>query len=359
MGTSRSIKLCVSLALVLSLIVLLQVALAQAAPTAGKPAAVAAPAALPIVDDFESGVPANWFVYGDWGAGAAYNVSTVLTNTLSAPGLVNNTVLRVDYTVAGWGCGGGRDLAPDDWSAYDGLSLWFYGANTGRTYQIILSDNKSGPGDTAERFVTTFVDNFTGWRELRFPWEVFVRGGWQPGGAPNDGLTLTEMWAYAIAPTSGSGTFYVDQVKLFKTSGPTVDHFQAGVPANWFVYGDWGAGAAYNVSTVLTNTLSAPGLVNNTVLRVDYTVAGWGCGGGRDLAPDDWSAYDGLSLWFYGSNTGKAYQIILSDNKSGPGDTAERFVTTFVDNFSGWRELRFPWGVFVRGGWQPVSYTHL
>jgi beta-glucanase (GH16 family) len=171
------------------------------------------------VDDFQAGVPVNWFTYGDWGSGAYYNTSAVLTNSLTAPLLVSDTVLKVDYNVAGWGVGGGRDLAPDDWSAYDGLSLWFYGADTGNTIRIVLSDNKSGPGDTAERFATTFEDDFSGWKHFILPWEVFYRDGWQPGGAPNDGLTLSEMWAYAVIPASGTGTFYLDQLKLFSDNG--------------------------------------------------------------------------------------------------------------------------------------------
>ena len=312
-----------------------------------------------LVNDFQAGVPADWFTYADWGGGASIGASGYVTTTLLQPGAVENTVLKVTYTIAGWGAGAGRDLAPDDWSAYDGLSFWFYGQNTATTYRLILSDNKSTtvPGDTAERFATVFVDDFTGWKQLTFPWEVFYRDGYQPGGGdtPNDGLTLTEMWAYAISPVSGSGVFYIDQVKLIKTTGALVNDFQAGVPAGWFTYADWGGGASIGVSGYVTTTLLQPGAVENTVLKVTYTIAGWGAGAGRDLAPDDWSAYDGLSFWFYGQNTATTYRLILSDNKSEtvPGDTAERFATTFVDDFTGWKMLTFPWEVFYRDGYQP------
>jgi beta-glucanase (GH16 family) len=52
--------------------------------------------------------------------------------------------------------------------------------------------------DTAERFETTFVDNFSGWRKVYLPFSDFVRSANQPAGAPNDGLGLTEVWGYGF-----------------------------------------------------------------------------------------------------------------------------------------------------------------
>lgn len=180
------------------------------------------PVSLPgphLIDDFQGGVPSTWFTYGDGGAGAYYAPSAVLTNTLTAQGVVSNTVLRVDYNIAGWGAGGGRDLAPDDWSNYDGLSLWFFGTNSGTQYRMVLSDNKTDPGnDTAERFATVFTDDFSGWQEIKLPWEVFFRDGWQPGGAPDDGLTLTEVWGYAFGFPAGVGA-RTNFIELFTTYG--------------------------------------------------------------------------------------------------------------------------------------------
>ena len=85
-------------------------------------------------------------------------------------------------------------------------------------YEIILSDNKSDPNqDTAERFHATFTDDTDGWKLVNLPWNVFYRGVWQPDGAPDDGFTLTEMWAYAIAlPGGTSGTLYLDDIALVK-----------------------------------------------------------------------------------------------------------------------------------------------
>ncbi|MBN1921922.1 MAG: hypothetical protein JW892_11805, partial [Anaerolineae bacterium] len=82
----------------------------------------------------------------------------------------------------------------------------------------------------------------------------------------------------------------------------------------WFTYGDWGNGAVLDKSVALTTTLSALGVTSNTVMLVDYVAAGWGVGVGKDTVPfQDWSAYDGFSFWFQGTNSGVQFKIILTD----------------------------------------------
>ncbi|HLA74255.1 MAG TPA: family 16 glycosylhydrolase [Steroidobacteraceae bacterium] len=75
-----------------------------------------------------------------------------------------------------------------------------------------------GP-DTAERFETTFVDDTPGWKEVSLPFGSFTRSGWQPKGAPNDGLTLSQVWGYGLVlPPSGlaSGSLLLDKVRLIQ-----------------------------------------------------------------------------------------------------------------------------------------------
>ncbi len=301
----------------------------------------------PIIDDFEGGFPANWFQYGDYGSGTAIATTLVVTN--SVPGVITNTVMSIDYVSAGWGAGTGRNLGGEDWSQYAGLSFWFYGSDSGAMYRVILSDNPNPavPGDSAERFAFEFNDAFTGWQFINIPWHAFFRDyAYQPPGAPNDGLTLTDTQAYAIALPSGTRVTYLDQVQLVQYA--IVDDFESGFPANWFQYGDYGSGTT--IATTLVSTDTVPGLPINTVLSIDYVSAGWGAGTGRDLGGPDWSAYDGFSFWFYGSNSGATYRVILSDNVNPaiPGDSAERFAYEFPDDFSGWRHVTIPWAEFFR-----------
>jgi beta-glucanase (GH16 family) len=187
-----------------------------------------------LVDDFESGVPFKTDEYGNalglvpWGD-AQGNVTLAATqimpySDLILPGQVEaNTALTVMYDIGGWG-GFSRILTDDtnwiseDWSAYDGISFSLYGSNTGASIQIDLFDNRSDPAfDTAERYFYRVTDDYTGWREFFIPFSDFKRRtDFQPGGAPNDGLGLTEVSGYAFGFPAGVGAqvAYIDNVML-------------------------------------------------------------------------------------------------------------------------------------------------
>ena len=312
------------------------------------PLALAQPAGdPPVLDDFESGLPATWFQYGDYGSGTFINPTIVATDTV--PGLNPNHVLEIAYNSAGWGAGTGNNLGGQDWSQYDGFSFWFRGAASGGTFRLILSDNPNPavPGDSAERFVHEFADNSAGWRHILIPWGAFVRDwAYQPGGAPDDGLTLTEVQAYALALPNGAATIALDEVRL--VTFQAVNDFEQELPPTWFQYGDYGSGTFVNTTIVPTDTV--PGLKPNNVLEIAYNSAGWGAGAGNNLGGQDWSGYNGLGFWFRGGNSGGTYRLILSDNPNPavPGDSAERFAYEFVDNFAGWRFLSLPWAAFFR-----------
>ncbi len=80
-----------------------------------------------------------------------------------------------------------------------------------------------GP-DTAERFETTFVDDFTGWQEVVVPFTAFNRAADQPVGAPNDGLNLNEVWGIGFSlPDGGQKTsgLLLDQVRVQPVPPPT------------------------------------------------------------------------------------------------------------------------------------------
>ncbi len=347
----RIIVLCVAVSLTILLggAILLhapQVQARAAEPEQQQPAALAA---LPVIDDFESGLPAAWFSYGDYGSGTAIATNVVATATV--PGAAaGNHALQIAYTSAGWGAGTGKNLGGQDWHFYDGLAFWFRGTNSGGVYRVILSDNPNPavPGDSAERFAYEFKDNATGWRYVTIPWGAFFRDPtYQPGGAPNDGLTLTEVQAYALALPSGTRTAYLDDVRLVKFQN--VDDFESGMPAGWFSYGDYGGGTAIATNVVATATV--PGAAaGNHALEIAYTSAGWGAGTGKNLPGPDWSHASGFSFWFRGTNSGGTYRVILSDNPNPavPGDSAERFAYEFNDNATGWRYVAIPWAAFFR-----------
>lgn len=87
-----------------------------------------------------------------------------------------------------------------------------------------------GP-DTAERFETTFIDDTPGWKQVSLPFAGFTRSAWQPKGAPNDGLTLTNVWGYGLVlPPEGldSGSFLLDKVTLIQPLELTVTNTNQG-----------------------------------------------------------------------------------------------------------------------------------
>ncbi len=81
-----------------------------------------------------------------------------------------------------------------------------------------------GP-DTAERFEATFIDDTPGWKEMTLPFGSFTRSARQPKGAPDDGLTLAQVWGYGLVlPPDGlaSGRFLLDKVRLVQPQEVTV-----------------------------------------------------------------------------------------------------------------------------------------
>jgi hypothetical protein len=193
-----------------------------------------------VVDDFENGLPngadadgAPLGFYTFQGAGSAITISTQATPspapTLPAVGDPNN-VMTMDVnstSFAGYIHAFENDTVdtwvPQDWSRAEGISFWMYGQGSGSQLFIDILDNRN-PGSTrddAERFTVPFVDDFTGWQLLEFPFADFVRKE-IGNGAPNDGLGLVEMHGYALGTlgTGGARTYYVDEVSVYGVGEP-------------------------------------------------------------------------------------------------------------------------------------------
>jgi hypothetical protein len=145
--------------------------------------------------------------------------TTVLTQPyMTVPGQLTNTVFSLEFASGGWGGTTGHNLIPNqDWSAYDGFSFWMYGANSGTSMKLTITD------DGGEGFEAVFTDDAAGWQLISLPWEAFTRAGWQPGGAPDDGAPdRRASLAFRDPGTSGGsgrsgavsalGIFYIDQI---------------------------------------------------------------------------------------------------------------------------------------------------
>jgi beta-glucanase (GH16 family) len=193
-----------------------------------------------VVDDFENGLPsgadadgAPLGFYTFQGAGSSVAISTQATPspapTLPAVGDPNN-VMTMDVNVtsfAGYIHAFENDAVDtwvtQDWSRAEGISFWMYGQGSGTQLFIDILDNRN-PGSTeddAERFTAAFVDDFSGWQLLEFPFASFVRKE-IGNGAPNDGLGLVAMHGYALGTlnTDGPRTYYVDEVSVYGVGEP-------------------------------------------------------------------------------------------------------------------------------------------
>jgi beta-glucanase (GH16 family) len=328
--------------------------------------------AATILVDFEGGVPGGWFEFSGGGATVATSTPTVGdTDPLARPGQVgDNTFLLATFDATTGFAGFGQDFTattgPQNWINYAGVSFWMYGTGSGNTYQFEIFDNSSdGTVNTAERFDTLFTDDFTGWQQVDIPFADFTRAvDFQPPGAPDDGLTLTEMWGWAVPLDGNAGTLYMDDIGLEQA---IVDDFESGLPTGtdgdgngigFITFSDGASGVA--ISTTDAPPAPVPGsAAGNQVLQVDTNVVGGGFAGlvhafendaVNTWTPQDWSGFSGLSFWLYGNNTGSVLFVDVLDNRN-PGSTtddAERFSLDIIDDFSGWQFFELPWEAFSR-----------
>ena len=163
--------------------------------------------------------------FATWGSTTGNVAITVTSGMTYTGGSLPNSVLKVTSNIESWG--GFTDAFKDgdtwskqDWSRYDGLRFWFYGTNSGNRFRSKSSTTGSWKilGDSAERYYQRFTEDFSGWKQISLPFSLFQRRtDFQPGGAPADGLNLTEVSGFAFnLPAVASPTlYYVDQVELY------------------------------------------------------------------------------------------------------------------------------------------------
>src|SRR5215216_3062090 len=198
------------------------------------PLAVPALAAtFPVIDDFESGLPTGtdsngvgigFITFQDSNSSVA--ISTTAAPPAAVPGASSpNTVLKMDLNVVSFAgfVHNFENVAVDtwvsqDWSAYEGISFWLYGNNSGTTMFVDVLDNRN-PGsikDDAERWSIDLPDNFSGWKEIKIPFADMHRKE-IGNGAPNDGFGLTEVygWALGTITTPAPQSYYVDNVAVY------------------------------------------------------------------------------------------------------------------------------------------------
>ena len=294
--------------------------------------------ALPVIADFEDGVPDGWFVYGDWGNIAVEFETPVISDAdpMAIPGQVGaNGVLSGTVDVPTWG-GFGAGLTPvQNWSDYDALSLWFYGEDSGNVFTVEI---QTVAGDDRR---ATFTDSFSGWQQVILPFSTFGAGGAYD-------VSQVDNWVVVLDGVTGS--FLLDDIALVNLT--EFASFDEGVPEGWFVYGDWGNITVEFDTPVLSDTdpMAVPGQVGaNGVLSGTVDVPTWAGFGAAFLSVQDWSDMEGVSFWFYGEDSGTVHEIEI---QTVAGDDRR---ATFVDDVAGWKYVALPFVTFGAGGAYDVS----
>jgi uncharacterized protein YegJ (DUF2314 family) len=186
-----------------------------------------------VVDDFETGLPSGFDAddvgigFQTFSDGSPIGIATTDAPPVQVPDAdPTNNVMAVTATTGAFaGFSHAFENAavdtwvPQDWSSYEGFALWVYGLNSGTGLFIDVIDNRppDSTQDNAGRYSVAFVDDFSGWQYLEFPFADFTRKD-IGNGAPNDGLTLTEIrgWAFGMLGTGGvERTFYLDDATLY------------------------------------------------------------------------------------------------------------------------------------------------
>ncbi len=347
-----------------------------------------------MVDDFEDGLLPSGeqgtidIGFVTWSDGSSVAITTTVITDTAAAALPrqtgDNTVIQFDANIGGWGGfshlfmnAAGDTWVTQNWKPYAGIGFWLYGEGDGTSLFFEFKDNRTGADDKddAEVWTYPFTDDKAGWRYVEIPFSAFTRKE-IGNGAPNDGKTLTQVhgWAFGSLGTGGAQMLYLDNVALLERVA-LIDGFEGGLPTgkdannNSIGFVTWGSEAP-SISTPAvpdSDALALPCQIgNNHLLRVDYAITGWGGGFSHAFEnaavsawkSQDWSTYEGLSLWVYGANTGDNFRLDLFDNRApgATGDSAERFFYTIPDNFTGWKNVRIPFSSFARRtDWQPAG----
>lgn len=351
---------------------------------------VAQEEASQVIDDFEvdelilaQDEFGNNIGYVPWGD--SNNVELSLAE-MDRDGATSN-VMTIDYDITAYGgfthvFTDGTAWTTQDWTSFGAIQFWLYGNNTGGTVQFEIFDNRNpdSNGDTAERWFYHVIDDYEGWQQFTVPFNDFQRrSDWQPDGAPSDEFDLNAVHGYAIGFPAGTGaqTTYLDHVEVIALAGQ-----ETGGEENpeWKLLADFEADELYTAQDEFGNNI---GIVSwgdtegnvelsltdatreqttNRALTIKYDITTFGgfshvlTDDGETWTSQDWTAFNAITFWFLGSNTGAEVQFEIFDNRSpeSDGDTAERWFYRFVDDSYGWKLIEIPFNEFQRrSDWQP------
>ncbi|MEV6106587.1 CIA30 family protein [Streptomyces sp. NPDC051940] len=275
------------------------------------------------IDHFEGevpiGAPPGPGIF-TWGSDADDPPTLTLPEAADAPG--GTHVLHGTFNISGWG-GYTHNVTyntdPADWSAHRGIRFWWKGQNNAKRYWFEIKDG-GGNGEASELWNTSFVDDFTGWKQIELPFTQFqYRGDYQPVGGIDQVLGLTEMWGYALTlPTGAPGSFDMDEVEVYGKADPAL---RSRVLTDAPVYPVDEGGAA-TIKIEVATTGSAP-------LAEPVTVQ-YATGGGTATEGSDYTPVSGTVTFPAGTPSGTAQSVTVQTAKDRRAESAETIPLTLT-----------------------------
>jgi MYXO-CTERM domain-containing protein len=179
-------------------------------PAEEQPSAIAPPAAVGVLDDFEGEFV--WRADGDGESAVECGPDSAAHAGVAA--------LRLAYGVepGGWiGCGRYYD-APQDWSGATGLALWLRADVAGQWVTLNLF---SGSAEAVTPFVVD-LEVPVEWMQVVVPWTDFARADWaDPGGLAelDPARVMSLSFTVGAQESRNEGALWVDDVVLVAAGG--------------------------------------------------------------------------------------------------------------------------------------------
>lgn len=163
-------------------------------------------AGLNVVDDFDDGDVSDWRPFTGGGA-------TLESRLSSSRARSGSTSLKMTYAIPAGGYAGVERTTSSGWNWTGGTALTLSISGLATSHRLIVQLYDAG----GERWETSVVVDFSGWRDLSLPLSSFRAATWQPASAQRNGvLDVAGIRGIALIPASSgqSGSIYLDSLRL-------------------------------------------------------------------------------------------------------------------------------------------------
>ncbi len=261
--------------------------------------------------------------------------------------VTNNAGTNGLWIYKSWGTGNKQN-----WSGKDIISFWMYGQNTGRQLTLEI-DTISGVSNRYSFYIT---DNFTGWKKInRFlliadgtvgspdlsqiiQIQIYDSGsGGNPAGLMFDRLIVDVCPFIPVKKLSIDGLYLSNELEESPVSSDVLQIADDGQASFWTPANLSGVDASITLANSITTVakgINALSLATNSTAQYGGIIYVYG-------SNQDFSAYDFVSFYFYGQNSGDTFALCFASTSTATTSSIspDYYRTTFIDNWAGWKRL--------------------